>query len=149
MAVEIKILRAGDESILARVAPQLFDNPIDPDLTRQFLADPRHHIAVAIDDSTVVAFATAVDYIHPDAQPQLWINEVAVASTHRRRGLGAAVLKALLDLGRAHRCTEAWVLTDRQNPAAMALYRSLGGIEGADRQGPAGALLGYTFDLLQ
>lgn len=40
MAIEIKILRAGYESILSRVAPQLFDNPIDPDLTKQFLADP-------------------------------------------------------------------------------------------------------------
>lgn len=146
MPIETKILQAGDEPVLLNVAADLFDNPVDPGLTKEFLADPRHHLAVAIDDGLVVAFASAVHYVHPDKPPQLWINEVAVAPTHRRRGLGKAVLQALFEVGRAHRCTEAWVLTDSLNPAAMALYKSAGGTEGAD-EGPADKLLGYTFAL--
>jgi ribosomal protein S18 acetylase RimI-like enzyme len=146
MPIEIRILCSGDESVLLNVADQVFDNAIDPDLTKEFLADPRHHLAVAIDDGLVVAFASAVHYIHPDKPPQLWINEVAVAPTHRRRGLATAVLQALFEVGRAHRCTEAWVLTDRTNIAAMALYSSVGGTEGADDEGPADSL-GYTFPL--
>ncbi len=149
MAIEIKILRAGDDPVLANVAPDLFDNPIDPDLTKEFLADPRHHLAVAIDDGLVVAFASGVDYIHPDKPRELWINEVAVAPTHRRRGLAKSVLNALFEAGRNRHCTEAWVLTDRANPAAMALYSSLGGTEGADREGPPDATLGFTFNLLE
>ena len=146
MPIEIKILCTGDEHVLMNVAYDLFDNPIDPYLAREFLADHRHHLAVAVDNDLVVAFASAVHYIHPDKPPQLWINEVAVAPTHRRQGLGKAVLKALFEVGRAHRCTEAWVLTDSLNPAAMALYKSLGGTEGAD-EGPADKMLGYTFAL--
>lgn len=146
MPIEIKILQAGDELVLLNVAEDLFDNPIDPALTQEFLADSRHHLAVAIDHGLVVAFASAVHYVHPDKPPQLWINEVAVAPTHRRRGLGKAVLKALFEVGRANRCTEAWVLTDSLNPAAMALYKSVGGTEGAD-EGPADKMLGYTFTL--
>ena len=147
MPVEIKVLRRGDDAILMNVAPGVFDNPVDPELTREFLEDPRHHIAVAIDDGLVVGFASGVHYIHPDKQPELWINEVAVAPTHRRRGLGKAVLKALFEVGRAHRCAVAWVLTDRSNAAAMALYIAVGGIEGADDTGPADAAQGYSFDL--
>jgi ribosomal protein S18 acetylase RimI-like enzyme len=147
MAIEIKVLQRGDEDILTNVAADVFDNPIDPELTREFLADPRHHIAVAIDDGLVVGFASGVDYIHPDKTPELWINEVALAPTHRRRGLGNAVLKALLEVGRAENCTVAWVLTDRNNAAAMALYSSVGGTEGADDTGPADAMLGYSFAL--
>jgi len=30
-------------------AQEVFDNPIDADPSKEFLADPRHHIAVAID----------------------------------------------------------------------------------------------------
>jgi ribosomal protein S18 acetylase RimI-like enzyme len=108
MPIEIKILSTGDEPILMHVADDVFDNPIDPALTKEFLADPRHHLAVAIDDGVVVAFASAVHYVHPDKPPQLWINEVAVAPTHRRQGLGKAVLRALFEVGRSHRCTEAW-----------------------------------------
>ena len=146
MPIETRILLSGDEPVLMNVAAEVFDNPIDPDLTKEFLADPRHHLAVAIDDGLVVAFASAVHYIHPDKPPQLWINEVAVAPTHRRRGLGKSVLQALFEVGRAHRCTEAWVLTDRLNTAAMALYSSVGGTEGADDEGPTDSL-GYAFAL--
>lgn len=54
MAIEIKVLQRGDDSILTNVAAEVFDNPIDPELTREFFEDPRHHIAVAIDDGVVV-----------------------------------------------------------------------------------------------
>jgi len=126
------------------VAADVFDNPIDPALTEEFLSDPRHHIAVAIDDGLVVGFASAVHYVHPDKRPQLWVNEVGVAPSHRQRGLGKALMSALFDVGRGLNCTEAWVLTDRTNLAAMALYTSVGGVEGAD-EGPVNGLLGYTF----
>jgi hypothetical protein len=38
-------------------------------------------------------------------------------------------MQATLDHARALDCVEAWVLTDRSNPAALALYRRLGGVE--------------------
>jgi len=147
MAIEIKVLQPRDDQVLAKVAAEVFDNPIDPGLTREFLGDPRHHIAVAIDDGLVVGFASGVHYVHPDKPPELWVNEVAIAPTHRRRGLGKSVLQALFEVGRAHKCKAAWVLTDRINVAAMALYSSIGGTEGADEVGPADAMLGYSFDL--
>jgi ribosomal protein S18 acetylase RimI-like enzyme len=145
--VEIKYLQRDDESDLTSVAPNVFDNSIDPKLAKEFLEDPRHHIVVAIDDGLVVGFASGVHYVHPDKPPELWINEVSIAPTHRRRGLGKSVLKALLEVGRGRDCTVAWVLTDRYNLAAMALYSSVGGIEGADDTGPADATLGYSFSL--
>jgi hypothetical protein len=36
----------------------------------------------------------------------------------------------LFDAGRALGCTQAWVLTDRDNTAAMRLYASVGGDPG-------------------
>ncbi len=147
MTIEIRLLAGGDDDILSHVAEDVFDYPVDPVLAHEFLQDPRHHLVVAIDNGVVVGFASAVHYVHPDKPPQLFINEVAVAPTHRRRGLGKAVVRLLLDVGRAHRCTEAWVLTDRTNTAARALYVSTGGEEGADREGPSRTTLGYTFVL--
>jgi ribosomal protein S18 acetylase RimI-like enzyme len=142
MAIEVKVLQRGDDRILMNVAALVFDKPVDVGLTREFLEDPRHHIAVAIDDGLVVGFASGVHYIHPDKPAELWINEVAIAPTHRRRGLGKAVVRALLEVGRAHKCKVAWVLTDRSNVAATALYSSVGGTEGADETG-------YSFPLAE
>jgi ribosomal protein S18 acetylase RimI-like enzyme len=127
--IEIKLLARGDERVLANVAPDVFDRGIDARLTSEFLNEPRHHLAVAIDDGVVVGFVSAVDYLHPDKPRELWINEIAVASTHRNRGVGKQLLRAMLDLAHTRGCREAWVLTDRSNAPAMRLYTSLGGTE--------------------
>jgi aminoglycoside 6'-N-acetyltransferase I len=128
--IGIRILHAGDETVLERVAADVFDDPLVPDTARLFLADPRHHLVVAVDDDVVVGFASAVHYLHPDKEhPELWINEVGVAETHQRRGLGKAILAGLFDLARSLGCREAWVLTERDNHAAQALYRAAGGEE--------------------
>lgn len=131
MAIEIKVLGANGAGVLDSVAPGVFDDPIDVRRAQEFLADPRHHLAVAIDDGFVVGFVSAVHYVHPDkAHPELWINEVSVAESHQRRGLGTQLLRTVFDLGRRIGCTEAWVLTDRANTAAMRLYSAAGITEG-------------------
>ncbi|HSB55635.1 MAG TPA: GNAT family N-acetyltransferase [Gemmatimonadales bacterium] len=127
MSFEIRILGPADTAVLTRVAEDVFDHPVDPALAETFLADPRHHLAVAIDRGVVVGFASGVHYIHPDKAAELWINEVAVAPTHHGQGIGKAVVHALLVAGRQAGCREAWVLTDDQNKAALNLYRAAGG----------------------
>lgn len=127
MSFEIRILGPGDHALLARVADDVFDHAVDPALTAEFLADPRHHLAVAIDRGTVVGFASGVHYLHPDKPAELFVNEVGVAPTHRGQGVGKAVLHALLVAGRQAGCATAWVLTDEGNPPALGLYRDAGG----------------------
>jgi aminoglycoside 6'-N-acetyltransferase I len=127
-AIEIRILSRGDEAVLDHVADDVFDDPIDAAASREFLNDERHRLAVAIDDGVVVGFVSAVLYVHPDkTRPELWINEVGVAETHQRRGIGRSLLDAILEHARTLDCGEAWVLTERSNTAAMGLYAAAGG----------------------
>jgi len=113
--------------VLAQVAPGVFDHDINPALAQEFLGDARHHLAVAIDGGTVVGFASGVHYVHPDKPAELWINEVGVAPTHRRQGLGERLLRTLFEEARRLGCTEAWVLTSPANQGALKLYESAGG----------------------
>lgn len=139
----IRLLGPGDEPILERVAAGVFDDPVDWAAARRFLADQRHHLAVAIEDGVVVGMASAVHYEHPDKpRPELWINEVAVAPEWRGLGLGKAIVAALLAEGRRLGCSEAWVLTDRDNPAALRLYASAGGVEASLDQ----VMFSFTLD---
>ncbi len=126
---QITVLGPGDQATLRDVLPDVFDNPVRGNLVREFLGDPRHHLAVAVDQGHVVGFASAVHYIHPDKDAELWINEVGVAPAHQRVGLGKELMRALFRLGRDLGCREAWVLTERDNNAALGLYESLGGVE--------------------
>ncbi len=133
--IEVRMLKRGEEHVLSCVDPDVFDDAIDPAAAKAFLEDSRHHIAVAVDHGVVVGFASGVHYVHPDKpHPELFINELGVATTHRRQGLGKRVLNALFDAARALGCSEAWVLTERDNAPAMGIYASIGGVEGA--QGP-------------
>ena len=128
--MEIKILRPEDAAVLLAVGPDVFDDAVDPRVATEFLNDPRHHLVAAIDRGVVVGFASAVHYVHPDKRsPEMWINEVGVATTHRGRGVAGAILQRLLEVARAIGCVEAWVLTDRTNEAALRLYKASGGIE--------------------
>ena len=138
--MDIRILQTSDEHAFNRIAPGVFDDPLDLEATRRFLADPWHHIVVAIDDGMVVGFISAVHYLHPDKpHPELWINEVSVADSHRRRAVGKGMLREMQALARSLGCKEAWVLTDRSNTAAMRLYS---GCDGRDQDTTM-----FTFDL--
>ena len=132
MTIETRILTADDGDVLANVAPDVFDDALDPRLVTEFLNDARHHLAVALDQGVVVGFASGVHYVHPDKPSQLFINEVSVAESHQRQGIGKAVVQALLEHGRRLGCQEAWVLTHRSNLAAVRLYESTGGTTEAD-----------------
>jgi hypothetical protein len=83
----IHMLGRDDSSVLNCVAPDVFDNTIDPRWTAEYLADPRHHMAVAIIGEQVVGMASAVHYVHPDKAPELWVNEVGVARRIKGRAL--------------------------------------------------------------
>jgi aminoglycoside 6'-N-acetyltransferase I len=128
--MEIKILRPEDAAVLLAVGPDVFDDPVDPRVATEFLNDPRRHLVAAIDSGVIVGFASAVHYVHPDKRsPEMWINEIGVATTHRGRGAATAILQRLLEVARVIGCAEAWVLTDRTSEAALRLYKSRGGIE--------------------
>jgi aminoglycoside 6'-N-acetyltransferase I len=127
--VAITILGSDELEALDNLAPGVFDHGVNPALAREFLNDPRHHLAVARDGETIVGMASGVHYVHPDKPPELWINEVGVAATHRKQGVGQQLVTTLLNHARTLGCVEAWVLTDRSNAAAMKLYQSAGGGE--------------------
>jgi len=134
MTITVRILGPADGAVLQHVAPGVFDYPVDAELSARYLADPRLHLAVAIDDESeqVVGMASGVHYIHPDKPAELWVNEVGVAPTHQNRGIGRQTLAVLLAHGRALGCREAWVLTDYGNAAARHMYAAAGGIEEHD-----------------
>lgn len=127
MSIETRILGPTETGVLEHVAPGVFDQDVDPALTREFLKDSRHHLAVALENGVVVGFASGVHYIHPDKPAELWINEVGVAPSHRRQRLAHRLLQTMFEHGAGLGCREAWVLTSPANLAAMKLYEAVGG----------------------
>ena len=126
--VEVRLLGPDDAPRVDGADPGLFDGPVVAARTREVLADPRHHLVGALEGGSLVGFVSAVHYLHPDKPPELFVNEVGVRETHRRRGLARRMLAVLLEHGRALGCVGAWVLSDGENEAAHRLYAAAGGV---------------------
>jgi len=126
----VRILDANDLLALETVAPDVFDDRPRPELSREFLSDPRHHLAVAINEQgVVVGMASGVHYVHPDKEAQMFINEVGVSAAYEGQGLGKRLLAALLQRASELGCSEAWTATEPENARAQALYSKAGGVK--------------------
>lgn len=103
------------------------------DAAAAFLADGRNVAYAAYGDGgEAVGYARAVVLTRPDdVRPQVFLYDIGVREGARRRGYGAALVRALLAECVALGASEMFVLTNRSNAAAMALYTSTGAVSDA------------------
>ena len=124
-SVELRWMTPSDADVAAVVeAGALFDEPPTAARTRSFLEGPGHHLALAFDGEAAVGFASGIETPHPDKPTEMCLYELGVDDTHRRRGIGRALVEALAERARAGGCAGMWVLTEDENTAALATYRS-------------------------
>jgi ribosomal protein S18 acetylase RimI-like enzyme len=126
--MEIRVLGPGDDTAVGE-AGHLFDNAIDPGATARFLMEAGHHLLVAYDEERPVGFASGVELTHPDKGTEMFLYELEVDESFRGRGIGTALVHALVALARERGCYGVFVFTDDDNPAARATYRRAGGRE--------------------
>ena len=113
----IRRLGPGDEEVVHRLA--------EGDPQTALLADANTIFVAAFDGDTPVGFAFGYDLPRRHGAPSiLFVYELDVDETYRRRGIATALLNALRSESRSH---EAFVLAEPDNDAANALYASLGG----------------------
>ena len=93
-----------------------------PPVALSLLAGPREPgFAVLRDGGRPVAIARgSVD------EGWVGVTAVEVDAGHRRRGLGTAVMRAILDWGHARGATSAYLQVAEDNAGALALYDTLG-----------------------
>ena len=126
-AAEIRLLQTGDEILFSNLDPDVFDYAIDAECLARYLAEPNHHLIVALHDGQIIGQVAAVLHRHPDLRPtELYIDEVAVAERFQRQGIARLMLDAMLAHGRALGCEEAWVGTEPDNEPAAGLYAASG-----------------------
>jgi ribosomal protein S18 acetylase RimI-like enzyme len=125
--MEIRALRPGDDELVT-AASHLFDGPARPDATARFLAEAGHHLLVAYEDERAVGFVSGVEVTHPDKGTEMFLYELEVEETFRRRGFGRALVERLAALAREAGCYGMWVITDHDNEAARATYEGTGGV---------------------
>jgi GNAT superfamily N-acetyltransferase len=130
--IRIEVVREATSELhvaLARLLPQLNARLPLPDLVRlrRLVADPAVTLLVARDGDEIVGTTTVIVYTTP-----FWIkarlDEVVVDESARGKGVGEALVKAALEIGRERGAQVAELQSGRgpAREAAHALYLRLG-----------------------
>ncbi|OCC08255.1 GNAT family N-acetyltransferase [Streptomyces sp. PTY087I2] len=107
-------------------AGHLFDAPPREEWAARFLAADGHVLLIAYVDGVPAGFVSGIEMLHPDKGTEMCLYELGVDDPFRRRGIGAALIRALVDVARERGCYDLWVGVERDNEAALATYRSAG-----------------------
>jgi len=111
-------------------AGHLFDSGRpDPEAVRAYLADVRNVLLFAFEADRAIGFVRATELRQlTSRRKQMFLYEIGVDARFRRRGVGKALVNALLEDCRTREFAEMFVFTDPANAAAVALYRSTGAV---------------------
>lgn len=139
--MKIVALGPGDLSTVM-AAGDLFDHEPQAEATARFLAEPGHHLLFAYEGDRPIGFISGVETVHPDKGSEMFLYELGVAESHRRRGVGRALVERLATIARSAGCYGMWVATDDANIAALGTYESTG----AKRDKKPAVILTWTFD---
>src|ERR671927_518991 len=101
--MEIRVLGPGDDAAVG-AAGHLFDRAIDPGATARFLMEAGHHLLVASDQGRPAGFVSGVELTHPDKGTEMFLYELGVDESFRRRGIGTALVNALVALAHERGC---------------------------------------------
>jgi ribosomal protein S18 acetylase RimI-like enzyme len=139
-AVDIRDLSSAATTTIATLS-HLFDGAAERTASRRFVDDRNHHLLVAYVDDTPAGFISGVAMTHPDKGTEMFVYELGVDESFRRRGFGTALVRALADKARSLGCFGMWVATDADNEAALGTYQA-GGSGEPEQQ----VVLTWTFD---
>lgn len=134
--IEIKKL-AASEIALAKSLVLMFGSddgtgedfvPPSNKYCAEMLARADFHVIVALDGARLVGGLTAYEMkMFKRETTEMFLYEIEVAETHRRRGIGKALIGRLFEICREKGIVEMFVGTERENAPARRLYASTGG----------------------
>jgi ribosomal protein S18 acetylase RimI-like enzyme len=101
----------------------------DPRPNADFFKDPKNVFLVSRTGGQLSGFLWAHVLVSPHSSgPKLLLYSIDVFGPFRRRGIATFLIRHLKKIARTWRCREMFVPTGRNNLAAVALYRSTGGV---------------------
>ena len=110
-----------------RLVPQLSSSPPPTvDELGEVVASPATDLFIALDDDgTILGMSTLVAFRIPTGM-RAWIEDVTVDEAGRRRGVGTALTRAMLDRARDLGCKTVELTSRPSREAANRLYQQLG-----------------------
>ncbi len=128
--VYIERARAISADLLNEINRRFPDHGWEATSAARFCADNANVLLIAYCGETPCGLLIAYRlHCLDERRAQLFIDEVDVQEDYRCRGIGRAMMVRVLQIAREMGVGEAWVQTHAVNIPALALYRTVGGIQ--------------------
>ena len=131
MLSQIKRVREFNEELIGQLFSQIGAEHVIPN--RRFFEDEKNILLVAYGNSQPRGFLYA--YLLEDIkgeQPKMFLYSIDVLESHRRKGIGTELIGVLKRVAKENSCSKIFVITNKSNVAAMALYKNTGGLFESD-----------------
>ena len=127
---QIERLTALDEALLDRLNHDWPDEPWVLEQAQAFVANPDNLLLLATTPGLICGIVIAHRLQRLDAlRAEVLLYSIDVHESMQRQGIGRALVDATKAWASELGADCTWVLTERANTAAMALYRAAGGID--------------------
>jgi ribosomal protein S18 acetylase RimI-like enzyme len=121
-------LNISDLSMVMNTENDFRSNFICQENARQFLLNPMNWIFACIEDNRIIGFAYGYELNRlSDIGNMLYIHEVGVLPDFQRQGIGKQMLNGIKRLCKLSGICRFFLITEKSNTAACALYESAGG----------------------
>lgn len=129
-AWRIERVRSFDDALLARLNRDWPDEPWVMEQAQTFVANPDNLLLLAATPDLIYGIVIAHRLQRLDAlRAEVLLYSIDVLEAMQRQGIGRALVDATTAWAREFNADCTWVLTERSNQAAMALYRAAGGTD--------------------
>ncbi|MEM6846600.1 MAG: GNAT family N-acetyltransferase [Pseudomonadota bacterium] len=123
--VSIVLLSPAVLPLLAHIADDVFDQPVDQDLAAAWASAPHHIGALAVQDGIVIGQIRGYLQVTPDGPPQAMVDNLGVSPAFQRRGIATQLWAAFTAEATRAGATTIYVLSEPDNEAATQFYASL------------------------
>ncbi len=120
--IEFHLVDEDNRDLLGNIDKGVFEAPVREDFLDACLANPHQFLIVAVAEGKVVGKAISYVFHFPDKPSEIYIEEIDVAKKWRRQGVATGLMNAVAQEGRRRGIAEYWLVTEKDNDGARALY---------------------------
>jgi aminoglycoside 3-N-acetyltransferase I len=126
--LKVRRLEINDAQTAVMVVEQFADKSVSAEYMREFLSNPANYLIIAEAENNVAGFllAHALQRLKQNSY-KMFIYEIDVSETYRRKGVGTALIQYILEIVRQEKMMNAFVFTSHSNKEAVEFYKSTGG----------------------
>jgi ribosomal protein S18 acetylase RimI-like enzyme len=126
--LKVRRLKAKDAKTAVALVEQFAGKAVSSEYLKEFLASPTNYLIVAEIENNLAGFllAHALQRLKQESH-KMFIYEIDVGETYRRKGVGTALIQYILEIVRQEKMMNAFVFTSHSNKGAVEFYKSTGG----------------------